>query len=113
MSKQNILILERSRPKLDERDGTWIETNAGVLNVLKEKEGRHMNDEKEKMVGMMLPESLAAKVQQEATRQERSLSGQVRLILKEWVDSQEGHPHCSKCGIMENVSMPLCIECRR
>jgi len=69
--------------------------------------------EKEKMIGMMLPESIAEKVQTEATKQERSLSAQVRFILKEWIDGQEGNYHCTRCGAIDSVPMPLCVECRR
>lgn len=43
-----------------------------------------MNDEKEKLVGVKLPLDLIKSIQKEANSRERSLSGQIRYILKEW-----------------------------
>ena len=45
--------------------------------------------EKEKMVGVTLPESLIQRIQDEANTKERSMSGQIRFILKNWVDGLE------------------------
>ena len=44
--------------------------------------------EKEKMVGAMVPESVVEEVQKEATKEDRSLSAQVRVILKAWVEGR-------------------------
>jgi hypothetical protein len=48
-----------------------------------------MADEKEKMVSLMLPESLVRKIQAEASKKERSLGGQIRYILKMWEENDE------------------------
>ena len=44
--------------------------------------------EKEKMVGAMVPESVIEEVQKEANKEDRSLSAQVRVILKAWVEGR-------------------------
>ena len=49
-----------------------------------------MNEEKEKMVGVVLPAELIQKLQEEADKKERSLSAQVRFILKKWLGKEEG-----------------------
>jgi hypothetical protein len=52
-----------------------------------DKKGREImaeDKEKEKMVGVTLPESLIEKIQEEAWKKERSLSAQIRYILKLW-----------------------------
>jgi len=45
--------------------------------------------EKEKLVGVMLDESIIEKLKAVADKYERSLSGQVRYILKQWIDENE------------------------
>ena len=46
-----------------------------------------MNEkEKEKFVGVVLPEELIDRIQQEGMSQERSMSGQIRYILKQYYD---------------------------
>lgn len=48
-----------------------------------------MNDEKEKFVGITLPWSLIKKLQGKAGEKERSLSAQIRYILKHWGEENE------------------------
>jgi Arc/MetJ-type ribon-helix-helix transcriptional regulator len=47
------------------------------------------NREAERMVGVVLPESLITKIQEEGQRKERSMSAQIRYILKEWAEREE------------------------
>ena len=50
-----------------------------------------MDKEEERMVGVTLPESLIEAIQAEARREVRSLSGQIRFILKEHFDGRNGY----------------------
>jgi len=45
--------------------------------------------EKERQVGIVIPEDLIKKIQEEANKQDRSLSAQVRYILKQWAGETE------------------------
>ena len=44
------------------------------------------NNKKDKFVGLDMPENWFQKIKKEADKQQRSLSAQIRFILKEWLD---------------------------